>query len=178
MRIQSWVTRVHLKEAEAFLNGLQNLQLPSVTRESHVLLVRDSKSGDERKVPVLPRLAQRLRRLPRKDAAEDRLFVGVRRSARSGLYEPLDDRTVQNMIKSTAEEAGLTGPGGRLKRVWPHLFRHSFTSYMLQKNVTPGIVVKMLGHRSASMVMEVYSHFTDTGAAREIARALRADEDE
>ncbi len=152
-----------------------------------VLKVRGSKvpglQDDERErqvsrvVPVQPpALARRLQRyIDRtrpKDAATDRLFVSTRRQRNTGDYVKLDDRSIQTMIKVAAEVAGIK------KRVWPHLLRHSYTTHMLRRKMNPMLVAQTLGHKDLSMVMAVYSHLDVSDAAREMAKALRVDDDD
>ena len=55
--------------------------------------------------------------------------------------------------------------GDRSKRVWPHVFRHSYCTYLLQQNVSPAKVMQLLGHSSMEMVMQVYNQLRRSGAS-------------
>ncbi len=72
------------------------------------------------------------------------MFVG-RRGAR------ISPRTVQAMVRKRAAEAGLP------KRVYPHLFRHSFATHVLESSGDLRGVQEMLGHADISTT-QVYTH--------------------
>jgi integrase/recombinase XerC len=75
---------------------------------------------------------------------EQALFVG-RRGRR------ISPRTVQAMVRRRAVAAGLP------KRVYPHLFRHSFATHMLESSGDLRGVQEMLGHADISTT-QVYTH--------------------
>jgi len=129
------------------------------------------KGAKERRVAVAPALGRRLRRYadrgrPR-DVNADRLFLTTRRSPKTGVYEPLNKRTTEIMCKTLAERAGIDP-----KRVWPHVFRHSYCTHLLQQNVSPAKVMQLLGHSSMEMVMQVYNQLRPADAMDDVIRAL------
>src|SRR5262249_18804921 len=75
------------------------------------------------------------------------------------------------MCKSAAVRAGIDP-----KRVWPHVFRHSYCTYMLQQNVSPAKVMHLLGHSSMEMVMQVYNQLRPADAMDDVSRALTHDQ--
>jgi len=78
------------------------------------------------------------------DQEEKAVFVG-RRGAR------ISPRTVQAMVRRRAVAAGLP------KRVYPHLFRHTFATHMLESSSDLRAVQEMLGHADISTT-QVYTH--------------------
>ncbi len=140
------------------LLGLRAKDLVETDRGKCQLRV-NGKTG-ERMVPVPPALARRLRRhLSRRHAeTTDRIFVGVRRSARTGEYEPLTDNGAEQVIRHLGKEAGI----GR--RVYPHLFRHSYATLMLRRGMSTIQLQQILGHSSLTMIAQVYSHLTTDDA--------------
>ena len=78
------------------------------------------------------------------DMEEQALFVG-RRGSR------ISPRTVQAMVRRRALEAGLP------KRVYPHLFRHSFATHVLESSGDLRGVQEMLGHADISTT-QIYTH--------------------
>jgi integrase/recombinase XerC len=78
------------------------------------------------------------------DVEEQALFVG-NRGAR------ISPRTVQAMVKRRAVEVGLP------KKVYPHLFRHSFATHMLESSSDLRGVQEMLGHADISTT-QIYTH--------------------
>ncbi len=80
------------------------------------------------------------------DVEEQALFVG-RRGKR------ISPRTIQAMVRRRAIEAGLP------KRVYPHLFRHSFATHVLESSGDLRGVQEMLGHADISTT-QVYTHLS------------------
>ncbi|HKF75217.1 MAG TPA: tyrosine-type recombinase/integrase [Candidatus Dormibacteraeota bacterium] len=132
------------------------------------------KGNKERRVAVAPSLGRRLRRYAERgrprDVNTDRLFLTTRRSGRTGAYEPLAKRTTEIMCKVLAEKAGIDP-----QRVWPHVFRHSYCTHLLQQNISPAKVMQLLGHSTMDMVMEVYNQLRPDGAMDDVIRALAAE---
>jgi integrase/recombinase XerC len=75
---------------------------------------------------------------------EKSLFVGP-----SG--KRISPRTIQAMVRRRAIAAGLP------KKVYPHLFRHSFATHMLESSSDLRGVQEMLGHADISTT-QVYTH--------------------
>jgi len=59
--------------------------------------------------------------------------------------------------------------------VWPHVFRHSYCTHLLQQNVSPAKVMQLLGHSTMEMVMEVYNQLRPADAMDDVIRALGVD---
>ncbi len=136
----------------------------------HYLMVR-GKGDKDRLVPIQPALAARLGRYAqrtRKGSSSARLFLTSRRRA-TGEYDPLTDSGTQQMIRLLAESAGLT------KRVYPHLFRHSFITEQLRRGVNPILLAQIVGHGSLTMINQVYQHLTLDDAHDALMKALLAD---
>jgi integrase/recombinase XerD len=137
----------------------------------HFLRVHGKGSRD-RKVPVSPVLAQRLKRYAqhtRRESSSARLFLTHKRSSRSGEYAPLADSGVQQMIRLLALDASIT------KRVYPHLFRHSFITWQLESGLNPILLSRIVGHESLTMINQVYAHVTMDSAYDALMKALLAE---
>ena len=63
----------------------------------------------------------------------------------------LSDQSIRNVVKKLATEAGIS------KRVTPHLFRHSFATLLLEKDVDIKYIQSLLGH-SSIMTTQIYTH--------------------
>lgn len=134
----------------------------------HLLRVK-GKGGRERFVPIMPGLFRRLQRYAINkrptDAAGTRLFISTRRAS-TGLYEPMTESGVGQMIRDLAERAGIE------RRVHPHLFRHSAATYYLQRGMDSLLVAQLLGHTSLAMIQRVYSHLNTSDVHEALLRAL------
>jgi integrase/recombinase XerD len=154
------------------LGELLGLRVQDVEQDSHGWRLRVmGKGSKERRVAVAPALGRRLRRYadrgrPR-DVNSDRLFITTRRTARTGAYEPLAKRTTEIMCKGLADRAGIDPA-----RVWPHVFRHSYCTHLLQQNISPAKVMQLLGHSTMEMVMEVYNQLRPDAVMDDVIRAL------
>jgi integrase/recombinase XerC len=78
------------------------------------------------------------------DAGDPALFVSNRRRR-------ISPRTVQNRVRYWAQRAGLS------QRVYPHLFRHSFATHLLESSSDLRSVQEMLGHADISTT-QIYTH--------------------
>jgi integrase len=131
------------------------------------------KGSRDRLAPLPPDLARRVTRFATRqrpaDAPSDRLFVGLRR-APGGLYQPLTTSGVEQMLRGLGERANLG------KRVHPHLLRHSYATYALQRGMNPILLADILGHTSLTMIQSVYSHLTPSDAYDAMVKMLVADD--
>lgn len=76
--------------------------------------------------------------------AEPALFVGPRGNR-------ISPRTVQTRVRYWAIRAGIS------QRVYPHLFRHSFATHLLESSSDLRSVQEMLGHADISTT-QIYTH--------------------
>jgi integrase/recombinase XerC len=120
------------------------------------------KGRKERIAPIGSKAAQALQRwlaerasLARPDCAA--LFVG-----RNG--RPLSPRAVQLRVAARARAQGLP------QRVYPHLFRHSFATHLLESSHDLRGVQELLGHSDISTT-QVYTHLDFQHLARTYDRA-------
>jgi integrase/recombinase XerD len=77
-------------------------------------------------------------------------FFLVNRSGRG-----LSTQSIRNMVKSVSQKAGLT------KHVTPHIFRHSFATLLLERDVDIKYIQSLLGH-SSIMTTQIYTHVNQT----------------
>lgn len=67
------------------------------------------------------------------------------------LGRRISDQSIRNMVKKLAATAGLS------KRITPHVFRHSFATLLLEKDVDIKYIQSLLGH-SSIMTTQIYTH--------------------
>ena len=158
------------------LGELLGLTPDDLIEEGRNRFVKVRGKGDkERMVPLAPSLYSRLRRYaergrPQTDAT-DHIFTTIRRSRRSGEYEALQQRAVEDLTSIVAAKAGVTD-----RPVNPHAFRHAFATWALRRGMNPLQLKEILGHENLDMISRVYSHLNHTDAAAAMMTLLRSEE--
>ena len=77
----------------------------------------------------------------------------------STATQPVSETTVQGALRRTVKKLKIG------KHVYPHVFRHSYATHMLEAGVPIQHVQRCLGHRSLVTTM-IYLHVTQVGEAR------------
>jgi integrase len=148
---------------------LVGLRLGDLTEHERTDYIRVRGKGDkERLVPLPAPTAKRLRRLMRArptESASDRVFLSLRRG-RSGEYEPLLISGLEQMIRELARQAGIR------RRVWPHMFRHTYITFLLQQGVDATKIRRVVGHSSTQLIDRVYGHLLERDLADSVLTAL------
>ncbi|HLR32507.1 MAG TPA: tyrosine-type recombinase/integrase, partial [Fodinibius sp.] len=76
--------------------------------------------------------------------AKSRIFLSLRGN-------PLSRMSIWNIVNDAAERSGIK------KNVYPHIFRHSFATHLLEGGADLRAVQEMLGH-SSIITTEIYTH--------------------
>lgn len=79
-----------------------------------------------------------------KDKAKNKVFLSVRGN-------PLSRMSIWNIVQKAAKMAEIN------KNVYPHIFRHSFATHLLEGGADLRAVQEMLGH-SSILTTEIYTH--------------------
>ena len=133
------------------------LRVDDLYFDGGMLLIKQGKGGKSRYVPILAELAQELR-----------THLGSRQtgylfeSNRHAAYSP---RRVQQIVKEVAERAGI------VKRVYPHLLRHSVATTLLERGMPIDQIQKFLGH-SKLETTQIYAESTTEMIKESYRRAL------
>jgi len=153
------------------LLGLRVEDIWEPKRGEFALKVRGKGSRD-RLVPVAPALVRRLRRYISGRHAEgrDRLLVSLRKGT-DGRYAPVTESGIEQAVRFAAKEAGIE------KRVYPHIFRHSFATEWLRRGGNIISLQRVLGHADLSMIQGVYAHLDTSDDYQAAMRVLMGDED-
>ena len=106
------------------------------------------KTGDERAVPMSPKLIMRLRRLPRRGK-----WVLTAKATKKYPQEgrQISERRALTALKRVLSQLGIDGK--------LHSFRHSFISRCLTKGIEEAVLRSWVGHVDPS-IMRVYTHIT------------------
>jgi integrase/recombinase XerD len=138
---------IHLRAEDAHLDG-----------DAPHIYVHKAKKDSVRYVPILPALAQELR-VHLAGRTRGYLFE----SSRHDRYSP---RAIQKLIQSAAKEAGL------LRRVHPHLMRHSVAQLLLDRGMPLEQLQKFLGHRDLKTT-QIYAESSLAHVGESYRRAFR-----
>lgn len=146
------------------LVGLRAGSLGENARERLFWLDVDGKTG-VRRVPLNYPVWKRLKTYATMNAGDPFIFMGQRRRP-GGNVEPLGESGVTQMLRLLAKQAGVR------KRVYSHLFRHSFATHMLTRKMSPITLMNILGHKSLEMIARNYSHLIVTDTYSEMIQAI------
>jgi integrase/recombinase XerD len=81
---------------------------------------------------------------------------------RSGM--PVTPETIRTRLKKVGSDANL------VRRVTPHMFRHSAATHLIESGVDIRYVQRLLGHASLSTT-EIYTHVSDAALRRRVTEA-------
>lgn len=113
------------------------------------LITSPKTQGSIRTIPFPQKVADLLTELyafwSRYDGFNDQWFV-------FGGLRSLPETTITKMKDKYAKKAGV-------KVIRIHDFRHSAASYYIHLGCSPNVLAKLLGHSSAKMTLDTYSHF-------------------
>lgn len=144
-----------------FSSGLRISELTSLNRDQ-VNLERQEFSvigkGSKIRIVFISNLAKEAvaRYLEKRTDVDPALFVRHPKDQQKFDNLRLTPRSVQRMIKRYAVKAGL------VKRVTPHVLRHSFATDLLQNGADIRSVQALLGHSSINTT-QIYTHVTNEG---------------
>lgn len=124
--------RVYVKESVTLVNGKQVWGSP--------------KTHEDRQVPIPRFLVDQLATHVAGKAQDDLVFSGGRKG---GALRSLVVRRAA--LDNAAAELGLTG-------FHPHAFRHTAASLAIAAGADIKVVQQMLGHKSATMTLDLYGH--------------------
>lgn len=77
--------------------------------------------------------------------------------------KPIFDSTIRKWLRDYCEWCGIP-------RITVHALRHTFASVLIADNVDPRTAADLLGHSSASLVLDVYANPMDTAKKKAIER--------
>jgi len=149
-----------------------SLRLEDLIRRGRSTFLRvRGKGARERLVPVVPTLFRRLERYVSHyrpaDICDDHLFVSLYKG-HSGEHEMMTRSGVLQLVRGATRRAGIK------KRVYTHLFRHSFFTNGLRGGMNSLVLAQVGGHSSLRMLQEVYSHLDVDDAYEQLTRMLTA----
>ena len=129
-------------------NELVDFRISDVDIAQQAITVRRSKFERGRICPIsgdcVETLIEYIRQ--RDGSPEDFLFVTIRHR------HQLQTQDIRKMVHVIARRSGVVG------RIWPHLFRHSLATAMLDRGASIYSIQAILGHSHISTTMDYYLH--------------------
>jgi integrase/recombinase XerD len=121
-----------------------NLKLNDIDSDRMLIRILQGKGNQDRYTLLSTSLLTDLREYYKSYAPKLYLFEGKK----GGKYTP---SSVQRIINVAADRAGF------IKRVSPHMLRHSFATHLLENGADLRYIQTLLGHKSANTT-EIYTH--------------------
>ncbi|WP_370458259.1 tyrosine-type recombinase/integrase [Cellulophaga sp. L1A9] len=123
---------------------LLNLNISDIDSKRMVVKIKNAKGNKDRISLLSPSILKDLQEYYKEYRPKKYLFEGQS----GGKYSPT---SVLNLISSAALRAGI------LKRVTPHMLRHSFATHLLENGTDIRHIQLLLGH-SSTKTTEIYTH--------------------
>ncbi len=142
------------------LGEARHLRLKQIESPRMCVRIPDSK-GDDRLVPLPESTLAVLREWWKTHRNPEWIFPAPGRDGKKAptATQPVCETTVQGALRRTVKKLKIG------KHVYPHVFRHSYATHMLEAGVPIQHVQRCLGHRSLVTTM-IYLHVTQLGEAR------------
>ncbi len=126
----------------------KNLTIKHLDLSAGRAILIETKTNENRSVFFSEALASELKELIAGFKEIDLVF-------RNSKESKINETDFSNDLKRRAKEAGIS------KRVYPHLFRHSFATQLLIEGIDVALVSKILGHKDIRTTVENYLHLAD-----------------
>lgn len=126
-----------------------NLQLEDVDFDTHLVFISDSKTGYQRQIPMSKTAKTNFENYLkiRKSKADNPYFL-------LGLKGKLTTDGLAQIVKKTAQKSQI------IKRIYPHLLRHSIATHLLINKMEINQVAQFLGHKSLESTQR-YTHLLE-----------------
>ncbi len=143
----------------ARVGEISNLRLENVNLNTGLIKIM-GKGGKERYIPIaVPKILEILKKYYEQNATAIKrcgfFFV-------NGRGERYTEQSIRLMLKKYTKAAGIE------RNITPHMFRHSFATYLIEEGADISCVQRILGHSSIKTT-QIYIHV----AAKKQAEILR-----
>lgn len=140
-----------------FSTGLRVSELAKLTKEDISSKRQEisitGKGGKSRVVFLSPLAIETMQHyIQARQDINPHLFVSHHR--KNNQVDPLTPRSIQRIIKKLGKKAGI------VKKITPHILRHSFATDLLINGADLRSVQSLLGHSSITTT-QIYTHLTD-----------------
>lgn len=125
-----------------------NLKIRHLDLSGGKAILIQTKTNENRTVHFAEPLVSHLKEITNGFSEDDYVF-------RNSKEHRIKEQDFSSQLKKRAIKARIT------KRVYPHLFRHSFATQLLISGIDVAIVSKILGHKDVRTTVENYLHLAD-----------------
>lgn len=133
----------------ARVSEISGLKVDNINIDSGTILIRGKGNkerfihiGDHEPISILKKYCQLFKK--RIDAAGGYLLV-------NRFNKKLTDQSIRIIVRKAVIDAGIN------RHITPHVFRHSFATLLLEKDVDIRYIQSLLGH-SSIMTTQIYTH--------------------
>jgi len=149
------VRRLTLDCLDSYADGTARLRLPAGKSRRERIVPLHHEAAEALATLIAARLRQSDRPLPDPDGGEQAVrYVFLRKGRLASA-----DYLFLTPLKLACTQAGLVDNDGK-PTIHPHRFRHTLGTQMGERGARTQTIMKVLGHRSASMAM-TYTHISD-----------------
>ncbi|MFX0558088.1 site-specific tyrosine recombinase/integron integrase [Maribacter sp. CXY002] len=128
-------------------NELLNLKVTDIDSQRMIVNILNGKGNKDRYSVLSPNMLKDLKTYYREYRPVNYLFEGAYGNRYSGS-------SVVNIVDAAAKKAGI------MKKVTPHMLRHSFATHLLENGTDIRHIQLLLGH-SSTKTTEIYTHVAD-----------------
>jgi site-specific recombinase XerD len=132
-----------------------SILLKDIDLDRAMLLVRQGKGNKDRYVPLGNLLVRGITRFIEAEQPQTYLFSGNPHHTRD-IDTCYSQKGVQWVVKSLCKKAGI------IKDVYPHTFRHTYATHLLEDGMDIVSVKNLLGHANIETTM-IYLHVAQSG---------------
>ena len=129
------------------LEEIRNLKVKDIDIYRLAIYVRKGKGSKDRTTILPLNILEELNLYMNSKSPEDYLF--------NGKNGKISGRSIQLIINKASKKAKI------IKKVYPHLLRHSFATHLLESGVDIRVIQKLLGHSSVRTT-QIYTHLSKT----------------
>lgn len=151
------------------LLGLRAEDLREDSHNRHYFIRVTGKGRKTRDVPVPSDLFRRLKSYAANGGPQDGEFIFMAKRRRPGADDlgRLQRSGANQLVRNVARLAKVR------KRIYPHLFRHSYVTHMLKQGASPAAVQLAVGHESSELILEVYNQLRSADTYSQVIEALK-----
>lgn len=128
------------------ISELINLKICDIDSKRMVIIIQHGKGNKDRQVPLDNKCLELLRNYAGVYKPKEYLFNGQ-------FSLKYSSRSVEQFLKKYASDSKIK------KRVYPHLFRHTSFTHLLEQGTDISLIQKIAGHRSPKTT-QMYTHIS------------------